>query len=154
MKPYRILITGSRDWTDENLIRHQLTRAWLQVEGPFTVVHGGCPTGADWIASDWVANMHEAEMGDNITEEAHPADWDHCTDTCPQAHRKAKRPDDAVHPGVCSDYCPSAGPRRNRELIALGPDRCLAFIRNGSRGASHTAVLAEKAGIPVSRWTA
>src|SRR4051794_23434525 len=29
MKPYRILITGSRDWTDENLIRHQLTRAWL-----------------------------------------------------------------------------------------------------------------------------
>lgn len=153
MKPYRILITGSRDWADEELIRHQLTRAWLTVKGPFVVVHGECPTGADWLAADWVANMREAEMGD-VREEAHPADWDHCVDACPQGHRKTKRRHDAVHPGVCSDYCPSAGPRRNRELVKLGADLCLAFIKDGSRGASHTAGLAEAAGIPTRRFAA
>jgi len=152
-KPYRILITGSRDWGDVDLIRHQLTRVWLTVQGPLVVIHGDCPTGADWMASDWVANMLEADMGD-VREEAHPADWDHCTDTCPQGHRKVKRRGDAAHPGVCADYCPAAGPRRNRELIRRGADVCLAFIRHGSRGASHTARLAEEAGIPTRRWTA
>lgn len=151
-KPYRVLVTGSRDWSNEELIRHQLTRVWLTVDRPFVVVHGACPTGADDLASDWVADMLEAEMGD-VREEPHLADWDHCTDACPQGHRKPKRRGDITHPGVCSDYCPSAGPRRNRELIRLGADICLAFIRNGSRGASHTARLAEEAGIPVRRFT-
>lgn len=153
MKPYRVLVTGSRSWEGEELIRHQLTRVWLTVEGPFVVVHGACPTGADDIASDWVANMLEAEMG-AVSEEAHPADWDHCTDACPQGHRKPKRRGDTAHPGVCADYCPTAGPRRNRELVALGADLCLAFIKDGSRGASHTAHLAEQAGIPTRRFTA
>lgn len=151
--PYRLLITGSRDWADTELIRHQLTRTWLTVAGPFLVVHGACPTGADDIASDWVANMQEAEMG-AVAEEAHPADWDHCTDTCPQGHRRRKRAGDSVHPGRLQTYCPSAGPRRNRELVACGADLALAFIKGGSRGASHTAALAEQAGIETRRFTA
>lgn len=126
-KPYRVLVTGSRDWSNADLIRHHLTRAWLTVEGPFTVVHGACPTGADWMASDWVANMLEADMGD-VREEAHAANW----------QLEGKR----------------AGFIRNARMVNLGADVCLAFIRNGSRGASHTARLAEEAGIPTRRWTA
>ncbi|MER5843234.1 SLOG family protein [Streptomyces prasinus] len=153
VKPYRVLVTGSRDWADEKLIRRELTRAWREAGGPIVVVHGGCPTGADAQAVQWVADWPSTGFS-GATEERHPADWDHCTDACPQGHRKPKRPGDMVHPGVCDDYCPAAGPRRNRELVRLGADLCLAFIRDGSRGASHTAALAEKAGIPVRRFTA
>ncbi|WP_435279134.1 DUF2493 domain-containing protein [Streptomyces sp. 1222.5] len=144
---YRILVTGSRDWTDHNLVRDALANAIYQ-HTPAVIVHGACPTGADAIASWWARSYRHL----SVTEEAHPADWDHCTDRCLQGHRKQKRPDDTAHPGVCDDYCPAAGPRRNRELIRLGADVCLAFIKGGSRGASHTARLAEQAGIPVRRW--
>lgn len=140
-KPYRVLVTGSRDWDDVDRLRHQLTRVWLTVDRPFIVVHGACPTGADAIASDWVANMLEAEMGD-VREEPHEAEW-----------RVNGR----------TDY--SAGPRRNQHMVSLGADLCLAFIGpcsgprchtprpHPSHGASHCARLAEQAGIPTRRIT-
>ncbi|WP_181785368.1 SLOG family protein [Streptomyces phytophilus] len=129
--PYRVLVTGSRDWADADPIRHALTTAWLRHTGTFIVVHGACPTGADWIASDWVTNLHEGELGANVTEEPHPADW---------------------RPGGKFDR--AAGFRRNADMVALGANLCLAFIRNSSRGATHTANLADRAGIPVRLWTA
>lgn len=64
----RILITGSRDWTDSDVIRNALASFTLDTSEEITVVHGDCPTGADSIAAKIAS-----ENGFNV--EAHPADW-------------------------------------------------------------------------------
>jgi hypothetical protein len=120
---YRVLVTGSRDWSDHDTVRDALVDAIYQ-RLPAVIVHGACPSGADAIASWWVQQI---SRNLDLTEECHPADWDGL----------GKR----------------AGFARNAEMVDLGADVCLAFIRNGSKGATHTADLAEKAGIPTRRWT-
>jgi hypothetical protein len=129
--PYRVLVTGSRDWPDIEQVRHELSRIYdgLAATRLMVVVHGVCPTGADAHARQWVRDRQR--FGEPVVEDPHPARW-----------RVNGRLDRA------------AGPRRNAEMVRLGADVVLAFIRNGSRGASHTAALAEQAGIPVRRFTA
>lgn len=123
---YRLLITGSRDWDDVATIATQMQRLrhWLFMWGPedpqdVVVVHGGAK-GADAIAGT-LATM----LGWQVEE--HPADW--------------KRQDDGT-------YDKQAGPRRNLEMVKAGADSCLAFIKDGSKGASHCAAAAKAAGIP------
>lgn len=113
----RILVTGSRTWTDYKAIEDALCR---QDDWPseVTIVHGDCPSGADAIA-----NRIALRVG--WTVERHPADW----------KRYGKR----------------AGYIRNAEMVKLGADVCLAFIKDGSKGATMCAELAEKAGIPTER---
>lgn len=129
----RILVTGSRTWTDEDTVRGAFAQV-VSIHGPenVTIVHGACPRGADALADEIATGWT------GLTVERHPADWDR--------HGKA------------------AGFRRNAEMVDAGADICLAFIGpcskrgcpdpgpHGSHGASHTAALAERAGIPVRRF--
>jgi hypothetical protein len=121
--PYRLLVTGSRDWDDDTAIGEALSEAIRPIwhDRDVVIVHGACPSGADQMAHQW------AEVF-GVAVEPHPANW----------RINGKR----------------AGFIRNQLMVNLGADLCLAFIRNGSRGASHTAALAEQAGIPVRRFTA
>lgn len=123
---YRVLVTGSRDWVDHAILRVlNDTLADANRTGRLmTVVHGGCPTGADAFADVWARTLE-------ITRRVHMAEW---------------RP-----AGI---YNPQAGLARNERMVAEGADLCLAFIRNGSRGATHCADLARRAGIPIVRFTA
>jgi hypothetical protein len=138
-RPYRILVTGSRAWADEKLVTRPLT-ALLAASNflgdTLTVVHGACRTGADAHADGW-AEWHRAR-GALIEVERHRAE-----DFGPW---------------------PACGPIRNRHMVSLGADACLAFISpcakatcrkprpHGSHGATGCADLAEAAGIPVRRF--
>lgn len=62
-----LLITGSRDWVNKDKIRSAI---WdiLDIDSSIILVHGGCPTGADQIASE-VAEELEIPVIEV------PADW-------------------------------------------------------------------------------
>ena len=118
----KVLVTGSRDWTDPGAIELEIFRALYETKTTFSeavLIHGACPSGADAMA-----DAYARANGMHIIRR--PADWD----------RYGKR----------------AGYVRNAELVDLGPDVCLAFIRQKSRGATMTADLAEGAGIEVRRF--
>jgi hypothetical protein len=118
-----ILVTGSRTWDDILCLTNALRDEVLAAR-----ICGLRPVvvhGACPRGADMIAARWA--RGYNVAQEPHPADWDR--------HGKI------------------AGFRRNAEMVAVKPDVCLAFIRDGSPGATHCADLAEKAGIPVRRWS-
>lgn len=132
--PRRVLVTGSQTWSDAEVIKRGLRAVWRP---DAILVSGACPRGADKIAEAiWTS------WGSPV--ERHPADWPTCAPTCKPAHRRQRKDGES--------YCPSAGHRRNAEMVNADVDVCVAFIRDGSPGASGTAKLAEAAGIPVYRY--
>lgn len=66
---FRILITGSRHWTDKVAVSDALRQAWMDAGKPsrVVVVHGGA-RGADYIADVY------AKRSGFVTE-PHEADW-------------------------------------------------------------------------------
>lgn len=60
------------------------------------------------------------------------------------------------YPAQWSEHGKAAGPMRNIEMVQTGPDLCLAFILNNSRGASHCLKAAQRAGVTTRvyrRWS-
>ena len=150
---YVILVTGSRNWVDEDTV-HRALREQIEPHPPHDVIvrHGACPTGADAIADRLV----RAFWPDAVLDRR-PADWDSCTVDCSilyggWTHRKPKKVNDIHHPGELRSYCPGAGPRRNQEMVDLGADVCLAFPLRGGYGTIGCMKLVEQAGIPLRRF--
>lgn len=115
----RILITGSRDWTDIDTIYAALEQQ-LADHGEITVVHGGA-AGADRIAGDWA----KAAITDQrpVRLEVYPPDWD--------SHGR------------------KAGIIRNQQMVNTKPDVVLAFPLGASRGTRHCMRAAANAGIVI-----
>lgn len=142
--PYRVLVTGSRDWPDPETVRLKLAYALAYAEScgrPLLVTHGACPGGADRHADLWAKDMKARGRPVDVT--GHPAQ---------------------NHPTQDFGPWPGAGPKRNAYMVGLGHHLCLAFIapcssdrcsRNDahpSHGASGCARNAEAAGIPTRRF--
>jgi hypothetical protein len=129
----RIGVTISRGWDDYEAVEDALHAACHTTGNPtgqtvsfpkVTVVHGASQM--DWFVAGVAHTL-------GMSLEAHPADWDR--------YRSPR----GSNP---------AGMIRNQEMIRAGADVWLAFIKDGSRGASHCAAEAERAGIPTRRYAA
>jgi hypothetical protein len=129
----RVLVTGSRSWTDTSIIRDALAQVWSPRN---ILVHGACPTGADALADEcW------QHWGGRV--ERHPSEtvYQPCREDCRHGARRRDRRG--------RSYCPAPPQRRNKRMISAGADLCLAFVQGVSSGAMATARLARRAGIPV-----
>jgi hypothetical protein len=113
-KMFRLLISGSRDWDNDEVILVELLRCYAKFGTEVTLVSGGAK-GADSICEE------VAKSFDWVIEQ-HLPDWD--------------------------SFGKSAGYRRNEQMVASGVDALVAFRRNNSRGTTHTAQTAIKAGVP------
>lgn len=124
----RLLITGSRTWGTDTDAQGNLTPAaiqeWEWLREKIEYAYREHPdtvlvSGACPKGADFLAEHVWTSLGGTV--ERHPADWD----------GKGKR----------------AGFIRNMDMAWLGADLCMAFIKNGSRGASHMVDEAARAGI-------
>jgi hypothetical protein len=144
MPDARILVTGSRSWSDAQLLADTLLDTWhdatqLGYTG-IVIVHGGAD-GADTLADLWA-------RGNGLEVETHDPDWERCALDCPPApgHRKTN--------WRGTEYCPTAGHRRNQRMVTAGADLVVAFQRAGSSGTADCMRRAAKAGLAVCHVTA
>lgn len=136
----RVLVTGSRTWSDGAFLREALRRITDELidaepdrylkEG-ITIVTGACRSGADRLAEKFAEEVFAFDI------ERHPADW-----------RRGRQ----------------AGFDRNHKMVDLGLDVCVAFIMrcskpscpqrglHGSHGSTDCADYAESQGYRVERF--
>lgn len=136
----RVLVCGSRTWTDWQFIWSVLDGLYAEAAvgwelvtlEPFVVIEGGA-AGADKIARNWVYNspLHGPLVGsseDNgrcmpVKSEQYPAEW--------------------------SKYGKLAGQFRNRKMLNEGkPDIVTAFWDGQSRGTANMFLIASAARVP------
>lgn len=117
----RVLVTGSRGWTEPTTVWSALNSELQQFPDGLVIVHGGA-VGADEIAGRWAERMNLA---------GYPV-W-------PEAHR----PDYDLYP---RKFAPL---RRNEHMVSLGAAVCHAFPLEGGTGTRHCMTQAFGAGIPV-----
>ncbi|HEY9438735.1 MAG TPA: DUF2493 domain-containing protein [Streptomyces sp.] len=133
--PYRILVTGSRDWNDRDRVWLELGNAVapVPIDREIVIVHGHCPSGADAMADAW-ARKYGATIERHRAQDFGP--WPTCGP-------------------IRNQHMVSLG--ADRCLAFIGPctsPRCRRPGPHPSHGASGCADLAEAAGIPVRRYTA
>lgn len=129
----RLLITGSREWTDWETIRDAFAELHHHFGTRVVLVSGHClPRREFWDgdrplkSADAICEYWALLYGWEV--ERHPAEWNR--------------------------YGKGAGRRRNAQMVALGAHRCLAFILDGSSGSTDCAAKAEMAKIPVTYYRA
>lgn len=134
--PARVMISGSRQMTDADVIAELIAAARILVEWPhrqIVLVHGAA-RGVDTLAA-----LAATKAG--IPTEAHPARWTTHTAACPASHAGAPT-------------CRMAGHRRNQEMIETGIDLMVAAPihlqddTSGSRGTWGAVAAAKRAGVP------
>lgn len=131
----RVLVTGSRDWTDAEAIARPLqflARHCDHVE----VLHGAA-RGADILAA-------EIATGLGMTVRAFHADWSVKPDTPPERIRRRRG---------AGAYDVGAGFERNRRMLDEQPDLVLAFQRDRSSGTRDTVDEARRRGVRVVVYT-
>jgi YspA, cpYpsA-related SLOG family len=126
----RVLVTGSRDWSDGKTLQDALTYTYLDwkksdppAEEDFVVVHGAA-RGADTLAGAWVESIGKVDT--HIKVETHPANWE--------------------------KYGNVAGHKRNQEMLDTGIDLVLAFQVGKSPGTKGCVKMAKRMDIVVKEF--
>ena len=119
-----VIVCGGRHYQDKSFVFETLSK--LRAEAyQLVIVEGGCPTGADAFARDWVKLQTEPGRYHRIQ---------HFT----------------VHPAWGRDGRLAAGPIRNRRMLEnYEPDLVLAF--EGGRGTKSCIDIARELGVPVRK---
>ena len=118
----RILVTGSRDWTDREAIAEALSELTKECLHGCVLIHGDAE-GADRLAQTIVRDWR-ATFGGGWYIDRYPALWE--------------------------TYGKKAGPIRNAQMLDEGkPGICLAFPLPGSKGTWDMIRKANAAGIEV-----
>jgi YspA, cpYpsA-related SLOG family len=129
---YRILVTGSREWTGAFRICTVLAEYYKQ-DATAVLVSGACPKGADHLAEYWWKRW-------SGTIERHPADWD-------QFGKAAGFRRNAEMVALGADICLAFA------LPCTRPD-CTRLEPHDTHGTEDCMKRARAAGIPVERLIA
>lgn len=130
----RLLVTGSRSWTNREIIRQTLLQIYIRMGGGVVLVHGDA-VGADQLCRDiW------REAG--LPDEAHRPNWRPNGIFDPRAgfDRNALMVSRGAHQAAAFDLpCTDSRCRRKEPHITHGTEHCIRLI--------------EHAQIPLWRWS-